>query len=67
MKKITDYIIVPFLIIIFILAYVISFCSCIKNINRNKNFVNMILKYYPEYKVEIIESDPNSLIINIKK
>ena len=46
--------------------YIITVTSCIKKITHNKDLVNMILTYYPDYKVNIIESDPNPLIINIK-
>jgi len=63
MKNFKTYLILLLSIIIFNF-YIYG---CISKMNKHKTFINMMLHYYPDYKVEIIESTPNSLIINIIK
>jgi len=41
--------------------------GCFNQINKHENFINMMLEYYPENKIKILESDPNRLIIQILK
>jgi len=62
MNKFKTYLILILSIIIF------SFhCGCFNKVNKHKSFINMLLEFYPGYNIEIIENDPNSLIINITK
>ena len=41
--------------------------SCIRSINSNRDLVNLVLEYYPDYEIEILEDDPNRLLISIEK
>lgn len=63
MKKVINTIILGFLIVIFV-GYIYG---CFGTVHKNKDLINMLLKYYPEHTVEIIESDPNEVMILIKK
>jgi hypothetical protein len=60
LKEINKY----FILLFFTL---LTFYGCFNNISKHRNFINMLLEYYPEHRIEIIESDPNKLIINIFK
>jgi len=56
------------IIIIALLAFTLSCtCACIKRVNSNRTLVNTILGLYPEYRVEVLEDDPNCLLIRIEK
>ena len=54
-------------ICIILICIIICLYGCFKQVNKHKSFINMILEYYPEQKITIIESDPNRLIIKILK
>lgn len=41
--------------------------GCFSKVNKHKSFINMLLEYYPNQEIKIIESDPNKLIIQIIK
>ncbi len=53
--------------IIIIITLLIFFNGCFNTVNKHKPFINMLLEYYPEQEIKIIESDPNMLIIQIIK
>jgi len=63
MKKIITGIVMGFLTIIFI-GYIYG---CFSTIHTHRDIINVLLEYYPDYKVEITDSDPNAIMILIKK
>lgn len=57
-----------YMIIIYILIFLsVLIYGCFNKINKHKPFINMLIEYYPEQEIKIIESDPNMLIIQIIK
>jgi len=55
------------LIIYIVIILSVFYCGYIKNVNNNKSLVNSLLIYYPDYNISIIDSDQNSILIEIKK
>jgi len=50
-----------------IISFYLFFAGCFGRINKHKDFINMLLEYYPEHNIKIVKSDPNMLIIQIIK
>jgi len=54
------------IIMLFVTICIFSGCF-IKQINTHKDLANIILQQYKDYDITIIETDPNSITINIRK
>jgi len=56
-----------FFIVTYIIILILFGFGCIRSINKNKTLFNMLLEYYPEYNIKILNQDPNLILIQIKK